>query len=56
VVKVEGEIVAETNVAVALYETNLSETYYIPATAIKDWGSIEKSSLRTACPYKGEAW
>ena len=56
VVKVDGEIVAETNVAVALYETNLGETFYLPATSIKNWGAIEKSDLRTACPYKGEAW
>lgn len=56
VIKVDDEVVAETSVAVALFETNLDETYYIPATSIKDWGAIEKSDLRTACPYKGEAW
>jgi uncharacterized protein (DUF427 family) len=56
VIKVDGETVAETNVAVVLYETNLSETFYLPATSIKDWGTVEKSDLRTACPYKGEAW
>jgi uncharacterized protein (DUF427 family) len=56
VIKVDGEIVAESNVAVALEETNSGETYYIPATSIKNWGAIEKTDLRTACPYKGEAW
>lgn len=56
IVKVDGEVVAETKVAVLLNETGLKETYYIPATSVKDWGSIEKSDLRTACPYKGEAW
>lgn len=56
VVKVDGVVVAETNVAVLLNETGLPETYYIPATSIKDPGSVSKSDLRTACPYKGEAW
>jgi uncharacterized protein (DUF427 family) len=56
VVKVDGEVVAETDVAVVLHETNSEDTYYIPATSVKNWGSIEKSNLRTACPYKGEAW
>jgi uncharacterized protein (DUF427 family) len=56
VVKVDGEKVAETNVAVLLNETGLKETYYIPATSILNWGAVEKSDLRTACPYKGEAW
>ncbi|KAF1992995.1 DUF427-domain-containing protein [Amniculicola lignicola CBS 123094] len=54
-VKVDGEVVAESGVAVLLNETGLPETYYIPATSIKSWGAIEKSVLKTACPYKGEA-
>lgn len=56
IVKVKGEVVAETNIAVSLAETGLPETYYLPATSIKNWGSVGKSDLRTACPYKGEAW
>jgi len=56
IVKVDGQEVAESNVAVLLNETGLKETYYLPATSIKNWGIVEKSSLRTACPYKGEAW
>jgi uncharacterized protein (DUF427 family) len=56
IIKVDGDVVAETNVAVSLTETGLPETYYIPATSIKNWGAVEKSDLRTACPYKGEAW
>jgi uncharacterized protein (DUF427 family) len=55
-VKIDGEKVAETKVAVLLNETGLKETYYIPATSILNWGAVEKSDLRTACPYKGEAW
>lgn len=55
VVKVDGTEVAETDVAVLLNETGLKETYYLPATSVKNWGSIEKSTLKTACPYKGEA-
>ena len=56
VVKVDGGLVAESEVAVLLNETGLKDAYYIPATSIKDWGMAEKSSWRTACPYKGEAW
>lgn len=56
VVKVDGEEVAATDVAVLLNETGLKPAYYIPATSIKNWGEVEKSTLRTQCPYKGEAW
>lgn len=56
VVKVEGVEVAETSVAVHLFETGLKDAYYLPATSIKDWGMMEHSDWRTACPYKGEAW
>jgi uncharacterized protein (DUF427 family) len=56
VVKIDNEVVAETDVAVLLAETGLKEVYYIPATSIKNWGSVEKSDWRTECPYKGEAW
>jgi len=55
IIKVDGEEVAESNVAVLLNETGLKETYYIPATSIKNWSSVSKSDLRTVCPYKGEA-
>lgn len=48
-------LVAESNVAVLLSETGLSETYYLPATSIKDWSIIGKSDLETYCPYKGIA-
>ncbi|KAK5171986.1 uncharacterized protein LTR77_003623 [Saxophila tyrrhenica] len=56
IVKIDGEVVAETTVAVLLSETGLKEAYYLPATSIKSWDMVEKSSWRTACPYKGEAW
>ena len=56
VVKIDGLEVAESSVAVLLSETGLKETYYLPATSIKDWGSIGKSDWKTQCPYKGEAW
>ena len=56
VVKIDGEKVAETNAPVILNETGLKEAYYLPATSILDWGTIEKSDWRTQCPYKGESW
>lgn len=56
VVKIDGEEVAESTVPVLLSETGLKEAYYIPATSIKNWGNVEKSDWKTACPYKGEAW
>lgn len=55
IIKIDGEVVAETNAAVLLNETGQLEQYYIPATSIKNWGTVEKSELRTACPYKGVA-
>ncbi|KFY02161.1 hypothetical protein V490_00591 [Pseudogymnoascus sp. VKM F-3557] len=56
VIKVDGEVVAQSKVAVLLNETRAQEAYYLPATSILDWGSVEKSDLKTTCPYKGEAW
>ena len=56
VVKVDGAVVAESNIVVVLHETNLKEAYYLPAISIKDWNAVEKSDWKTACPYKGEAW
>jgi uncharacterized protein (DUF427 family) len=55
-IKVDGEIVAQSKVAVILNETRAKGVYYLPATSILDWGGVEKSDLKTACPYKGEAW
>lgn len=55
VVKIDGEVVAETNSAVLLKQHGLKPAYYLPATSIKNWGSLERSNLRTTCPYKGEA-
>ncbi|KFY49202.1 hypothetical protein V496_10179 [Pseudogymnoascus sp. VKM F-4515 (FW-2607)] len=56
VIKVDGEVVAQSKVAVVLNETRAKEVYYLPATSILDWGKVEKSDLKTICPYKGEAW
>ena len=55
-VKVDGKTVAEANAAVILNETGLKDAYYLPATSMLDWGTMEKSDWRTQCPYKGEAW
>lgn len=56
VVKIDGEEVAQSDVAVLLSETYLKEAYYLPATSILDWSIVEKSDHKTVCPYKGEAW
>jgi hypothetical protein len=55
IIRIDGEEVAITRAAVLLNETGLPEVFYIPATSIKNWGTIEKSDLKTVCPYKGEA-
>lgn len=55
VVKINGDEIAHSTVAVLLNETGLAETYYLPATSINDWGIIRKSDKTTFCPYKGTA-
>ena len=52
-VEIEGEIVAETNRAVVLFETGLPPRWYIPPEDVRV--GLERSDHRTACAYKGHA-
>ncbi len=52
-VSVEGELLAETRDAVALFETNLPARWYIPASDVV--ACLEPSDTHTLCPYKGTA-
>lgn len=53
-VRVAGQLVAETNFAMHLYETGLPVRYYMPLTCI-DPSVLRPSKTQTGCPYKGEA-
>lgn len=53
-VTINGQVVAETNSSVHLYETGLPVRYYMPLTAINGV-VLRPSKTRTQCPYKGEA-
>jgi uncharacterized protein (DUF427 family) len=53
-VLVDGEVLAETRRASALFETNLPPRYYIPADDVRT-ELLEPSSTRTRCAYKGSA-
>ncbi len=52
-VSLDGELLAETHDAVALFETNLPARWYIPASDVV--AALERSDRHTLCPYKGTA-
>ena len=52
-VSLDGELLAETTRAVALFESNLPPRWYIPAEDVG--ASLEPSDTVTRCPYKGTA-
>ena len=52
-ISLEGELLAETNRAVALFETSLPARWYIPREDVV--AELEPSDTVTHCPYKGAA-
>ena len=53
-VSVNGEVVAETNRPVILFETGLPPRYYIPPDDVRE-DVLVQSDRHTQCPYKGIA-
>jgi len=53
-VEVDGEIIAETNRPVLLFETGLPTRYYIPRLDVR-MDLLESTDTVTHCPYKGDA-
>lgn len=49
-----GQIVADTTDALMLYEASYAGVRYIPRADV-DMTLLTKSSLKTHCPYKGDA-
>ncbi|HWE11166.1 MAG TPA: DUF427 domain-containing protein [Solirubrobacteraceae bacterium] len=52
-VSLEGDVLAETDRALALFESNLPPRWYIPREDVV--ASLEPSDTVTRCPYKGTA-
>lgn len=52
-VSLDGELLAETERAVALFETGLPARWYIPRSDVV--AELEESDTVTRCPYKGTA-
>jgi uncharacterized protein (DUF427 family) len=52
-VLLEGEVLAETDRALALFESNLPPRWYIPREDVS--AALEPSDTVTRCPYKGTA-
>jgi uncharacterized protein (DUF427 family) len=48
-----GEVIADTDRAVLLFETGLPPVAYVPRADVR--ADIEPAEKRTFCPYKGEA-
>jgi uncharacterized protein (DUF427 family) len=53
-VSVDGEVVAESSRAVALFESGLPPRFYLPAEDVR-MDLLEPSERRTRCAYKGVA-
>ena len=53
-VSVDGELVAESTGAIALYESGLPPRFYLPAADVR-MELLEPSEKRTRCAYKGIA-
>jgi uncharacterized protein (DUF427 family) len=53
-VEVDGQVVAESNRPVLLYETGLPTRYYIPKLDVR-MDLLEPTHTVTHCPYKGDA-
>ena len=53
-VEVDGQVIAETNRPVLLYETGLPTRYYIPKLDVR-MDLLESTDTVTHCPYKGDA-
>ncbi len=54
VVRVDGEIVADTHAALTLQESTYPAVQYIPLDDVKS-DVLVRSDTTTYCPYKGEA-
>ena len=52
-ISLDGELLAETDRALALFESNLPVRWYLPAEDVV--ASLEPSDTVTRCPYKGTA-
>jgi uncharacterized protein (DUF427 family) len=54
VVKVAGQVVADTREALSLQEANYPAAQYIPRKDV-DMTQLERTDNETYCPYKGDA-
>jgi uncharacterized protein (DUF427 family) len=52
-VSLDGEVLAESTAAIALFESNLPPRWYLPREDVT--AELEPSDAVTGCPYKGEA-
>ncbi len=54
VVRVNGEVVAETDAALTLQESTYPAVQYVPLADVSS-SALTRSDTTTYCPYKGEA-
>jgi len=54
VVSANGEVLAESDRAVVLHETGISDRYYLPKDDVR-MDLLESTTHHTRCPWKGEA-
>lgn len=53
-VRVNGDVVAETDAALTLQESTYPAVQYVPLSDVVD-SVLQRSDTTTYCPYKGEA-
>ena len=46
----------EEDLPVEMADQMVAVKYYLPANSVIEWAALRKNEVRTACPYKGEAW
>lgn len=54
VVRVNGEVIAETDAALTLQESTYPAVQYVPLAEVSG-SALTRSDTTTYCPYKGEA-
>ena len=54
VVRVDGEVIAETNHPVVLEETGMPTRYYLPREDVR-MDLLRATNFHTECPFKGQA-
>jgi uncharacterized protein (DUF427 family) len=54
VVRIAGRVIADSSAALTLNEANYPAVHYVPREDV-DMSALERTSLQSYCPFKGDA-